>query len=128
MGRDKESEQSLRQVLELQRRVLGPEQPETAVTVYNLGVWPQRVAGPMRRFLFCGVRRPRTLPLFAVRMGEDPDLNSLHGDPRFAALVALPRSALLRKKKIRTDLICPSSRRLLFTRFLIPRDCLLDIH
>ena len=38
MGRDKESEQSLRQVLELQRRVLGPEQPETAVTVYNLGV------------------------------------------------------------------------------------------
>ncbi|SPE27227.1 hypothetical protein SBA2_340013 [Acidobacteriia bacterium SbA2] len=28
------------------------------------------------------------LPSVALTMGDDPDLKSLHGDPRFAALVA----------------------------------------
>jgi hypothetical protein len=28
------------------------------------------------------------LPREAAKMGEDPDLNTLHGDPRFATLVA----------------------------------------
>ena len=36
MGELDESEKSLRQLLALERRVLGPNQPEIAVTVYEL--------------------------------------------------------------------------------------------
>lgn len=89
MGKNQESEQALRQVLEIQRRVLGPEQPETAVTVYNLAALAAKggrideALSLLRQSIDHGL-----LPRWAVKIGEDPDLNSLHGDARFAALIA----------------------------------------
>jgi eukaryotic-like serine/threonine-protein kinase len=35
-GRYEEAEKDFREVLELEKRVLGPDQPETAVSKYNL--------------------------------------------------------------------------------------------
>lgn len=88
MGKDKESEEGLRQVLELQRRVLGPDQPETAVTVYNLGVLAAKSGRTDEALSLLRESVDHGLPpLFAAKIGEDPDLNSLHGNPRFAALV-----------------------------------------
>ena len=89
MGRDKESEPLLRQVLELQRRVLGPDQPETAVTVYNLGVLAAKRGGSDEALSLLQESVDHgLLARWAVKIGEDPDLKPLHGDPRFEALVA----------------------------------------
>jgi eukaryotic-like serine/threonine-protein kinase len=88
-GRYAEAEKMERELLDIQRRVLGPEHPETAVSVYNLSCLAARQG-----------RRNEALSLLreAVDHGapahidlgieKDPDLKSLHGDPRFDALVA----------------------------------------
>jgi tetratricopeptide (TPR) repeat protein len=88
-GRYAEAEKIRREQLDIQRRVLGPEHPETAVSVYNLSCLAARQG-----------RRNEALSLLreAVDHGapahidlgidKDPDLKSLHGDPRFDALVA----------------------------------------
>ena len=89
MGELDESEKSLRQLLELERRVLGPNQPEIAVTVYQLAMVAakrgrtEEALSLLRQAIDIGLR-----PADALQMGEDPDLKVLHGDPRFAALVA----------------------------------------
>jgi serine/threonine protein kinase len=98
MGRDKESEESLRRVLELQRRVLGPNQPETAVTLYNLA---SEVAKSGRLDEALSLLRESVdhglLARWAVRIGEDPDLKALHGDPRFAAFVSYAKDHAARE-------------------------------
>ncbi len=83
------AEKLLKQALDIQRRTLGPDNTDAAISTYNLGV----VA------LHQG-RRDETLSLLreavdhgfppdgALAMDKDPDLKSLHGDPRFTALVA----------------------------------------
>jgi len=89
MGELDESEKSLRQLLELERRVLGPNQPEIALTVYELATVAakrgrtEEALSLLRQAIDIGLR-----PAEAVEMGEDPGLKALHGDPRFAALVA----------------------------------------
>lgn len=89
LGKDDESEKLTRQALDLERRVLGPDQPETAVTVYNLACIvlkrgkTDEALSLLRQAVDHGL-----LPREAVKMGEDPDLKALHGDPRFAALIA----------------------------------------
>lgn len=87
MGKDTEA--SLRQLLELQRRVLGPDQPETAVTLYNLASvvakkgHSSEALSLLRQSIDHGL-----LARDAAGIGDDPDLKVLHGKPGFAALVA----------------------------------------
>ena len=88
-GGNAEAEKMERELLDIQRRVLGPEHPGTALSVYNLGCLAARQG-----------RRNEALSLLreAVDHGasvhtdlgidKDPDLQSLHGDPHFTALVA----------------------------------------
>ena len=90
MGKD--NEQSLRQLLELQRRVLGPDQPETADTLYNLASavakkgHSSEALSLLRQSVDHGL-----LARDAEGIGEDPDLKALHGEPGFGALVAYAR-------------------------------------
>jgi len=89
MGELDEAEKSLRQLLELERRVLGPHQPEIALTVYQLAMVASKrgrtddALALLGQAIDIGLR-----PADALQMGDDPDLKELHGDPRFAALVA----------------------------------------
>lgn len=87
MGRDTEA--SLRQLLELQRRVLGPNQPETADTLYNLAsqVAKKGHSGEALSLLRQSIDHG-LLARDAEAIGEDPDLKVLHGKPGFGALVA----------------------------------------
>jgi eukaryotic-like serine/threonine-protein kinase len=99
MGSEEEAEKLLRQVLELERRVLGPEQPETAVTVYNLATVVAKRGRSDEAFSLLRAAIDHGLPRrIALAMGEDPDLNVLHGDPRFAALVAYVKQVNAEKK------------------------------
>jgi len=88
-GRYAETEKLLRELLDIQRRVLGPEHPNTAISVYNLGCMAalqgrrDEAFSLLREAVDHGLRASTDLGI-----EKDPDLNSLHGDPRFAALVA----------------------------------------
>lgn len=87
MGKDTEA--SLRQLLELQRRVLGPNQPETADTLYNLASQVAKkghlseALSLLRESIDHGL-----LERDAEAIGDDPDLKVLHGKAGFGALVA----------------------------------------
>jgi len=87
MGRYAEAKQLLRQTLDIQLRVLGPDHPETARSVYNLGCLAARAGRRNEAFLFLGRGIDRLTPRSVPKVENDPDLNSLHGDPRFQLLV-----------------------------------------
>jgi eukaryotic-like serine/threonine-protein kinase len=93
IGRNKEAEVSLRRVLELQQRVLGPNQPETAVTLYNLASVvakngdTKQALSLLRQSVDHGL-----LPRWAAGIGQDPDLNALHGITGFTDLVAYAKA------------------------------------
>jgi serine/threonine protein kinase len=84
-----EAEKLHRETLGTRRRTLGAEHPETGKSEYNLAC-----------VLALGGRQPEAISLLAdalrhgldtataTQMGVDTDLASLHGDPRFEALVA----------------------------------------
>ena len=88
-GHYAEAETLDRATLVIRRRVIGPEHPDTAASTYNLGC-------------IAALRRQRDEALALVReavdhglessvdlgIDKEPDLKSLHGDPRFDALVA----------------------------------------
>jgi eukaryotic-like serine/threonine-protein kinase len=88
-GRNVEAEELGRQTMDIRRRVLGPEHPDTARSTYDLACIEAHLG-----------RRDEALSLLreAVDHGlspdidgaidKDSDLKSLHGDPRFDALVA----------------------------------------
>ena len=89
MGADDEAEKCLQQVLELQNRVLGPNQPEAAETLYYLAaVAAKRGQSEQAISLLQQTFDHGLLPLERQHLAQDPLFNSLHGDPRFAALVA----------------------------------------
>ncbi len=77
------------QTLEIKKRVLGPEHPDTALTVYNLGCVAAHRGDKDRAIALLLQSIDHGLnPVFALGIEKDTDLASLHGDPRFAALVA----------------------------------------
>jgi eukaryotic-like serine/threonine-protein kinase len=89
MGRDEEALKLYAETLDLEQRVLGPEQPETAVTRYSLacilarrGQMDEAVSN-LQYAIDHGLQ-----PRMDLQIEKDPLLSSLHGDPRFAALVA----------------------------------------
>jgi len=88
-GRYVEAERLLRQVLDIQRRVLGPEHQDTAVSVYNLGVIAGRQGRRSQALSLLREAVDHGLPPESdLGIDKDPELDSLHGDSRFAALVA----------------------------------------
>jgi serine/threonine protein kinase len=80
-----EAEKLQRETLEIQRRVLGPEHPATINSIYNLAC---DVAGEGKRDEALSLLRDVAAHGGGLQMQTDPDLKSLHGDPRFDALVA----------------------------------------
>lgn len=89
MGRDEEALKLYRENLDLEQRVLGPDQPETAETRYSLaGILARRgqkdeAISNLQSAVDHGLQARIDL-----QIEKDPLLSSLHGDPRFAALVA----------------------------------------
>lgn len=99
MGDDDESEKLLRQLLDLERRILGPHQPETAVTVYDLADLAAKHGRIDEATSLLGEAfEIGLLPHVASAMEADPDLKSLRGDPRFAALVARAKERIAAQK------------------------------
>jgi eukaryotic-like serine/threonine-protein kinase len=102
MGEYAEAEEVLRQALDIQRRVLAPESPDTATTVYNLGSIAAHRGRRDEALLRLGEAVDHGLPPSDdLGIDKDPDLKSLHGDPRFDALVAYAkqRAAAAQKPK-----------------------------
>jgi non-specific serine/threonine protein kinase/serine/threonine-protein kinase len=92
MGQYEEAENMLKQTLEMQRRVLGPEHPYTAVTTYNLGAIAAHLGHHDDALAFLRSAVDHGLPIgIALGMDKDTDLQSLHGDPNFDALVVHAR-------------------------------------
>jgi non-specific serine/threonine protein kinase/serine/threonine-protein kinase len=89
MGQYAKADEQLLEVRDIQRRTLGPDHPDTALSTYNLAcVAAHRGdrAGAMsllREALDHGLRQAD-----ADAIESDPDLQSLHSDRHFAALVA----------------------------------------
>jgi Tetratricopeptide repeat len=88
-GRYKEADQLLRQTIEIQSRVMGPNHPDTAGTKYNLACNAALAghSGEALALLKDAVAHGLS-PLTSQHMVEDSDLQSLHGKPEFEALVA----------------------------------------
>jgi len=88
-GHLSDAEKLQRNTIEIQRRVLGPEHPDTGDAMYTLAVIEEHegkrdeALKTLRDAIEHGLP-----PEEGLDMETDPDLKSLHGDPRFAALVA----------------------------------------
>jgi len=99
-GHYAEAEKLHRGTLDIRRRILGAESPDTASSTYDLGCV---VALEGRRDEALSLLREAVDhgldPSTDLRMDKDPDLKSLHGAPRFAALVvhAKERAAAAQK-------------------------------
>jgi serine/threonine protein kinase/tetratricopeptide (TPR) repeat protein len=101
-GRHAEAEKMYRETLALQRRILGADHPFTANTIYSLGCVAAlqghrtESLSLLREALDHGL-----LPSKALAIENDSVLKSLHGDPRFDALVAhaKERAAAAQKTK-----------------------------
>jgi non-specific serine/threonine protein kinase/serine/threonine-protein kinase len=87
-GRYAEAERLLREIVDIRRRVYGPDNPATAGTVYNFGCFLAQRGNRTEALSFLRQAIDGLSPDDALGMEKDPDLKSLHGDPRFAALVA----------------------------------------
>src|SRR5258708_5648848 len=87
--RTAEGENLIGMTITLSRRILGQENQFTASTVYCLGGIEARKGNRpnalslLRQALDTGLN-----PSDALEMEKDPDLTSLHNDPRFIAMVA----------------------------------------
>jgi serine/threonine protein kinase len=84
-----EAEKLLREALEIQRRTLGPDHRDVGASMYELAILEQHegkndeALALLREAIDHGLS-----PDDSLGIETDPDLKSLHGDPRFTALVA----------------------------------------
>jgi tetratricopeptide (TPR) repeat protein len=91
-GRYAEAEQLFQEMLEIKRRKWGPKDPFVTTSLYNLACVSARrghrdeAVARLREALDQGFAHPEAI-------AEDEDLRSLHGDPRFEAIVAGVRAA-----------------------------------
>ncbi|MGB8542858.1 MAG: tetratricopeptide repeat protein [Candidatus Acidiferrales bacterium] len=89
LGQDGDAKKSFYRALDLEEHTLRPDQPETAVTRYDLATILARNGQLDDAFSFLGQAVDHGLPpRIALDMPNDPLLNPLHGDSRFATLVA----------------------------------------
>lgn len=86
---DQDAIASFRHALDVEARVMGPDQPETAVTKYDLATMLARNGQNDEAFslLHQGVDHGLP-PRLAMDMVKDPWLDPLHGDSRFAVLIS----------------------------------------
>jgi eukaryotic-like serine/threonine-protein kinase len=100
LGRTAEQEDLLRQALDIQRRILGPEDPSRGLLAYNVACIAARGGRRDEALSLLSESVDHGMPPFvAAAMPKDNDLVSLHGDPRFEAIVsrAKERAAAARK-------------------------------
>jgi tetratricopeptide (TPR) repeat protein len=89
LGQYDESEKEFRDALEIETRIFAPEQPETAQTKYDLASLLARKGQIEEALSLLNQAVGHGLPpLVASRMGTNPFLAPLHGNPRFAELIA----------------------------------------
>ena len=99
-GHYSEAEKLYRETLDIDRRVFGPDHPDTATSTYNLACIMARQGRPDEAISLLQQAVEHGLRVYtALGMDKDPDLKSLHGDPRFDALVAKARQAAATKTK-----------------------------
>jgi eukaryotic-like serine/threonine-protein kinase len=102
-GNYAKAEELFTQTWEIRKRVLGPEHPQTAGTLYNLGCMAALRGDKDRAILLLGQSVDHGLsPRLDARMEKDEDLSSLHGDPRFAALVSHAKQVAEAKQRAAT--------------------------
>jgi tetratricopeptide (TPR) repeat protein len=98
-GRYADAEKLLRETLGFDRRVFGEDNRATAEVAYNLAC---SIARQNRRDEAISVLQDAVKHKLAsdiiADMNKDPDLKSLHGDPRFEALVAKAPQAVASTK------------------------------
>jgi eukaryotic-like serine/threonine-protein kinase len=98
-GRYAEAEKLERSTLDIRRRVLGPEHPDTVSSTYNLACFAAR--NGKRNEALALLREAVDHGQSVANIQTDSDLESLHGDARFEALVAhaKERAAAAQKPK-----------------------------
>lgn len=91
-GRDDEAQKQFEETLVLANRALGPDQPEGAVARHDFAELMARQGhtGDALSLLLQAVDHGLP-PRMDLGIEKDPFFDSLHGDPRFAALVAHAR-------------------------------------
>jgi tetratricopeptide (TPR) repeat protein len=83
-----------------EQRVLGPEHPSTAMAAYDLGCVAAHQGHKAEAISYLTLAVNHGLePYGDLGMPQDPDLNALHGDPRFTAVVAHAKEVALAKQK-----------------------------
>jgi eukaryotic-like serine/threonine-protein kinase len=99
-GKYAQAEALFTQELEIRKRVLGPEHPDTAQTLYNLACAAAQRGDKDRAIALLSQSVDHGLPRNdALGIENDRDLTSLHGDPRFLALVARAKQVAEAKQK-----------------------------
>jgi tetratricopeptide (TPR) repeat protein len=97
LGRYAESKKLFDDVLDIEQRVLAPDQPERAGTEYDFATLLARTGhGAQALSLLSHAVDHGLPPQTASGIENDSYFNSLHGDPRFTALVAHARKAIAR--------------------------------
>jgi eukaryotic-like serine/threonine-protein kinase len=97
-GQNEEAKKLYHQALDIEVRVLGPDQPETAEVKYDLATVLVRGGQIDEALSLLQQAVDHGLPpLNALNMEKDPVLDSLHSDPRFAALVAHAKQVAAQK-------------------------------
>jgi eukaryotic-like serine/threonine-protein kinase len=88
-GRYAEAEKTNREVYEIQKRTLGPDHPDTATTAYDLACLAARQGKKNEALSLLRESVDHGLPPWGdAAVENDPDLQSMHSDPQFAAIVA----------------------------------------
>jgi non-specific serine/threonine protein kinase/serine/threonine-protein kinase len=84
-----EAEKLAGEARDVDRRVLGPEHPDTALSTYNLAIVEERLGKRDEALTLLLEAVDHGLPPgYGLGIEKDADFKSLHGDPRFDALVA----------------------------------------
>jgi hypothetical protein len=87
--RSAEAERLYRETNDIQRRVLGPESPDSADSAYDLACLMAVEGRREEAISFLSESVDHGLDSSTgSNIEKDPDLKSLHGDPRFVHLVA----------------------------------------
>jgi hypothetical protein len=85
-----EADRLTQEVLKVQSKVLGERHPDTVHTLYNLACLKSARGDRANALLYLRQADDRGFR-DADFMAKDPDLETLHGDPAFEALVTAAR-------------------------------------
>jgi len=99
-GHYTEAEKVYLDTFHAEQRVLGPDHPDTAMTAYDLGCVKAHEGHKAEAISYLTQAVDHGLePYGDIGMPNDPDLNWLHGDPRFTAVIAHAKEVAQTKQK-----------------------------